>query len=77
MKKTMLPALSALGLLAACSGGAESPKDEVAAEASAPAAEAAPAGAPADDDNDSAAPTPAKAGEDHPHDGSEGAEHKH
>lgn len=57
MKKTMLPALSAFALLAACSGGTEAPA--------------------ADDDNDIAAPAPAKAAEDHPHDGSEGAEHKH
>ena len=68
MKKTMLPALMALGLPAACSGGMEAPKDEAAAKAEAPAA---------DDDNDSAAPAPAKAEDDHPHDGSEGAEHKH
>ena len=68
MKKTiLLPALSALGLLAACSGGADAPKEEA----------DAPATAAADDDNDSAAPAPAKADEDHPHDGSEGAEHKH
>ena len=69
MMKTILPALSALGLLAACSGGADAPKDDAAAKAEAPAA--------ADDDNDSAAPAPAKAEEDHPHDGSEGAEHEH
>lgn len=69
MMKTILPALSALGLLAACSGGADAPKDDAAAKAEAPAA--------ADDDNDSAAPAPAKAEEDHPHDGSEGAEHQH
>jgi hypothetical protein len=69
MKKTILPALSALGLLAACSGGADAPKDDATANAEVPAA--------ADDDNDSAAPAPAKAEEDHPHDGSEGAEHKH
>ena len=69
MKKTILPALYALGLLAACSGGADAPKEDAAANAEAPAA--------ADDDNDSAAPAPAKAEEDHPHDGSEGAEHKH
>jgi ABC-type glycerol-3-phosphate transport system substrate-binding protein len=68
MMKTILPALSALGLLAACSGGADAPKDDAAAKAEAPAA---------DDDNDSAAPAPAKAEEDHPHDGSEGAEHEH
>ena len=69
MMKTILPALSALGLLAACSGGADAPKDDAAAKAEAPAA--------ADDDNDSAAPAPAKAEEDHPHDGNEGAEHQH
>ena len=69
MKKTLLPALSAFGLLAACSSGADAPKDDAAAKAEAPAA--------ADDDNDSAAPTPAETEEDHPHDGSEGAEHKH
>jgi hypothetical protein len=69
MKTTILPALSALGLLAACSGGVDAPKEDAAANAEAPAA--------ADDDNDSAAPAPAKAEEDHPHDGSEGAEHKH
>ena len=69
MKNTILPALSALGLLAACSGGADAPKEDAAAKTEAPAA--------ADDDNDSAAPAPAKAEEDHPHDGSEGAEHKH
>jgi hypothetical protein len=69
MKTTILPALSALGLLAACSGGADAPKEDAAAKAEVPAA--------ADDDNDSAAPAPAKAEEDHPHDGSEGAEHKH
>ncbi len=68
MKKTILPALSAIGLLAACSGGAEAPKEEAKAEAPATAA---------DDDNDSPAPAPAKAEEDHPHDGSEGADHKH
>lgn len=67
MKRTLLPALSAFGLLAACSGGVEAPKEEVAAETA----------AAADDDNDAAAPTPTKADEDHPHDGSEGAEHKH
>lgn len=69
MMKTILPALSALGLLTACSGGADAPKDDAAAKAEAASA--------ADDDNDSAAPAPAKAEEDHPHDGSEGAEHKH
>jgi hypothetical protein len=69
MMKTILPALSALGLLAGCSGGADAPKEGAAAKAEAPAA--------ADDDNDSAAPAPAKAEEDHPHDGSEDAEHKH
>lgn len=69
MKKMILPVLSALGLLAACSGGADAPKEDAAAKAEAPAA--------ANDDNDSAAPAPAKAEEDHPHDGSEGAEHKH
>ena len=31
--KTILPALSALGLLTACSGGADAPKDEAAAPA--------------------------------------------
>ena len=67
--KTILPALSALGLLTACSGGADAPKDDAAAKAEAASA--------ADDDNDSATPAPAKAEEDHPHDGSEGAEHKH
>ncbi len=72
MKKTMLfPALSVLALLSACSGGGEAPKEEAAVKAEAPAAAAA------DDDNDTAAPAPAKAEEDHPHDGSEGAEHKH
>ncbi len=69
MKKTILPSLSALALLAACSDGADAPKEDAAAKTEAPAA--------ADDDNDSAAPAPAKAEEDHPHDGSEGAEHKH
>ena len=69
MMKTILPALSALGLLTACSGGADAPKDDAAAKAEAASA--------ADDDNDSATPAPAKAEEDHPHDGSEGAEHKH
>lgn len=69
MKKAILPALSALGLLAACSGGADAPKEDTAATAEASAA--------ADDDNDRATPAPAKAEEDHPHDGSEGAEHKH
>lgn len=69
MNKTILPALSVLGLLAACSGNAEAPKEDAAAKVEAPAA--------ADDDNDSAAPAPAKAEEDHPHDGREGAEHKH
>lgn len=69
MMKTILPALSALGLLAACSGGADAPKEDAAAKAEAPAA--------SNDDNDSAAPLPAKAEEDHPHDGSEGAEHEH
>jgi ABC-type glycerol-3-phosphate transport system substrate-binding protein len=69
MKKTILPVLSALGLLAACSGGADAPKDDATVKAEAQAA--------ADDDNDSAAPAPAKAEEDHPHDGSEGADHKH
>lgn len=67
MLKTMLsPALAAFGLLAACSGGTEAPKEDAQA-----------ATAAADDDNDSAAPAPAKAEEDHPHDGGEGAEHKH
>jgi PBP1b-binding outer membrane lipoprotein LpoB len=69
MKKTILPALSALALLSACSGETGAPKEEAAAKAEAPTA--------SDDDNDSAAPAPAKADEDHPHDGSEGAEHKH
>ena len=69
MMKTILPALSALGLLTACSGGADAPKDDAAAKAEAASV--------ADDDNDSATPAPAKAEEDHPHDGSEGAEHKH
>lgn len=70
MNKTIFPALSALGLLAACSGVADAPKEGATAKAESPAAAA-------DDDNDSAAPAPAKAEEDHPHDGSEGAEHKH
>ena len=65
-KKKIFPALSALGLLAACSGGTEAPKEETRTPTAA-----------ADDDNDSAAPAPAKAEEGHPHDGSEGAEHKH
>jgi hypothetical protein len=69
MKTTILPALFALGLLTACSGGTDARKEDATAKAEAPAA--------ADDDNDSAAPAPAKAEEDHPHDGSEGAEHKH
>jgi hypothetical protein len=67
MKKILLPALSAFGLLAACSGGADAPKEKTAAETA----------AAADDDNDAAAPTPAKAEEDHPHDGSEGEDHAH
>jgi hypothetical protein len=67
MKMMMVPALSALGLLAACSGGAQAPNEKA----------DAPAAAALDDDNDRAAPAPAKAEEDHPHDGSEGAEHKH
>lgn len=69
MKKILLlPAFSAFALLSACSGATEAPKDDAAA-AETPAA--------ADDDNDSAAPAPAKAEDDHPHDGSEGADHKH
>lgn len=67
MKKIILPALSAFGLLTACSGAADAPKEEAAAETA----------AAADDDNDAAAPTPAKAEEDHPHDGSEGDDHAH
>lgn len=72
MKKMMLPALSALGLLAACSSGAEAPKEEAADEVEAPAADTK-----VDDDDDSPVPEPAKEEEDHPHDGSEGDEHKH
>ena len=68
MKKSIL-LLAPMLLFAACSGGVDAPKEDAAANAEAPAA--------ADDDNDSAAPAPAKAEEDHPHDGSEGAEHKH
>jgi hypothetical protein len=68
MKKTILPALSALGLLAACSGAAEAPKEEAAAEADAPAATAA-----ADDDNDSAEP----AADDHEHGDGEGQHKDH
>lgn len=71
MKKTMLPALTAIGVLAACSGGTEAPKEDAAAQTDAPAVPAA-----ADDDNDAAAPAPAKADDDHPHGADEG-EHKH
>jgi hypothetical protein len=67
MKTIILPALSAFGLLAACSGAPDAPKEEAVAETA----------AAADDDNDAAAPVPAKAEEDHPHDGSEGDDHKH
>lgn len=67
MNKIMLPALIVFGLLAACSGSADAPKDGAVAETKAPAA---------DDDNDTAAPTPAKAEDDHPHAEGE-AEHKH
>ena len=70
MNKILFPALSALGLLASCSGGTEASKEDASVKQEAPTA------AP-NDDNDSAAPAPAKAEEDHPHDGSEGAEHSH
>lgn len=67
MKTMTLPALAALGLLAACSGGAETPD----------AAEETPVAAAADDDNDAAVPTPAAAeADDHPHGEDEG-EHEH
>jgi hypothetical protein len=65
MKKVILPALSAFALLSACSGGTEPPVSETDAPVI------------ADDDNDAAVPAPAEPEEDHAHDGSEGADHKH
>lgn len=63
MNKSIVPALIVLGLLTACSGGAETPTEGSAVGANAPATTAA----AADDDNDAAAPSPAKAEDDHPH----------
>ena len=63
MNKSIVPALIALGLLTACSGGAETLKEGSAVGSNAPAMTAA----AADDDNDAAAPSPATAEDDHPH----------